>query len=557
MFESQPRRSARRRLAHLLCAALLGAALLGIGAVSGLAAEPTIQASGNSLSNYAWSPSTAEVAHDESVKFKNSTGVPHALAWESGNPETPTCTGTPSAGQGEWEGSCTFAQAGTYKFYCPVHPAQMKGTITVSGPASPVVSTAAASAVGETGATLNGSVNPSGQSTTYHFDYGATGSYGQETPEEAAGEGTTAASKSAVVSGLTPATTYHFRIVAKSAAGTTLGADRTFSTTGPPSPTTQAATNVGGTGATLGGTVNPHGLATNYFFEYGTTAAYGQETGETSAGSGTTEVSASATLSGLSPETIYHFRLVAKSSAGKVVGADKAFTTLGAPLATTGAAAAIGQTGATLQGVVNPQGQATTYVFRFGTTTAYGQETAQAPAGSGLANVAATATLSGLSPATVYHFQLVAKNASGTTPGADQSFTTTAAVPVIETPPAPQPPASPSAIQPPPLVPAPPPAPARVPVDTKITLKPRPRTKDRTPTLKFTATAAGATFRCSVDRKPFKSCRSPFTTPSLKPGRHTVRVAASAGGLTDPTPATCKFKVTAKRKSAKRSRRHR
>jgi len=554
MAESWADRSAGRRLAQLLCGALLGATLLGISAVSGLAAEPTIQASGTSLATYAWSPSTAEVGRGESAKFKNPTAAPHALAWEAG-PETPTCTGTPSVGQGEWEGSCTFAQVGTYKFYCPVHPAQMKGTITVTGPAAPIVGTSAASAVGETGATLNGTVNPSGQATTYHFDYGTTDAYGQETSEETAGEGTTAASKSAIVSGLTPATTYHFRIVAKSAAGTTLGGDRTFSTTGPPSPTTQSATNVGGTGATLAGTVNPRGLPTTYLFKYGTSEAYGQETGETSAGNGTSPVSASAVVSGLAPETTYHFRLLAKNSAGTVLGADQTFTTLGAPLATTGAATAIGQTGASLQGIVNPQGQASTYVFRYGTTTAYGQETAQVSAGSGLGNVPVTATLSGLAPATVYHFQLVAMNPSGTTAGADQGFTT-AAVPAVEPPPPTQPSPPPPALQPPPLVAASPtPAPAAAPVDTMITAKPPARTKDRTPTVKFAATAAGATFRCSIDRKPFKSCRSPFTTPALKPGRHTIRVAALAGGLSDPTPASCSFKVAGKkkRKSARRS----
>ena len=83
---------------------------------------------------------------------------------------------------------------------------------------------------------------------------------------------------------------------------------------------------------------------------------------------------------------------------------------------------------------------------------------------------------------------------------------------------------------------------------TKITLKPHTKTKDRTPTIKFTATVPGATFQCSVDRKPLKPCRSPYTTLALKPGRHTVRVAAVANGLTDPTPATWSFKVVAKKK---------
>lgn len=532
------RRGGRRLRPRLLAVALVGVALLAAGAVSGLAAEPTIEVTGNSLATYAWTPSTASLNAGESAAFKNPTSNLHALAWESG-PETPSCTGTPSSGQGNWSGSCTFAQAGTYKFYCPVHPSQMKGTITVSGAGAPVVSTGAATSVGEAGATLNGTVNPSGQATTYHFDYGTSTAYGQETAAESAGEGNASVSKSAAVTGLSAATTYHFRIVATSSAGTTRGADRAFSTTGPPSPTTEAATKVGGTEATLAGSTNPHGLATTYFFNYGTTEAYGQKTTETSAGSGTVAVQTSTLLTGLSPETTYHFQLVAKNSAGTVPGADQVFTTLGAPAATTGAATAVGVAAATLQGAINPQGQQTTYFFEFGPTGAYGSKTTESAAGKGVADVAVSAPLTGLSPSTTYHFRLVARNASGTTTGGDATFTTAGATPFEPTPPLSPPPASP------PAPPSPAPAPQAAPPDTRIELQPHARTRDRTPTVKFTATVPGATFRCSVDSKPFKACRSPFTAPSLKPGRHRIRVEALAGGLTDPTPASCRFKVLA------------
>jgi hypothetical protein len=66
--------------------------------------------------------------------------------------------------------------------------------------------------------------------------------------------------------------------------------------------------------------------------------------------------------------------------------------------------------------------------------------------------------------------------------------------------------------------------------------------------VKFTATTAGASYRCSIDVKPFKPCSSPFTTPALKPGSHRVRIAAVAGGQTDPTPAAVRFKVVAAKK---------
>jgi plastocyanin len=429
---------------RLVLSLVAGLVVSGLTAAGGLAAEPTIEVTGTSLATYAWTPSSAAVASGGSVSFKNATANPHGLVWESGDPETPSCTGTPSVGQGNWAGSCTFAQGGTYKFYCPVHPAQMKGTITVSGPAAPVASTGSASAVNETEATLNGTVNPSEQATTYFFEYGTTIAYGQKTTGESAGSGTSAVAGSATVSGLSPATDYHFRLVAKNATGTSPGADRTFTTTGPPSATTGAATGIGENGATLTGTVNPHGFATTYFFNYGTTAAYGQKTATTAVGSGTSAAPASAPLSGLSPDT-------------------------------------------------------------------------------------------------TYHFQLVAESAKGTVPGVDRTFTT-AAIPPFEPPPVLSPPASGPAPSPPAAAPVP------APPDTKITLKPHAKTADRTPTFKFTASIAGASFKCSVDKKPFKTCRSPYTPPALKPGRHTFKVAAAANGSTDPRPATASFKVVANKR---------
>jgi plastocyanin len=540
MLEPRAKGVARRRWPHLLAAALLGGVLLCLSAVGGLAAGPTIEAT-----NFAWNPSTAEVARGESATFSNSTGTLHAVSWESG-PETPGCSGVPSTGEVSWSGSCTFAQAGAYKFLCPIHPTQMKGTITVSGPAAPVPTTEAASPVGETEATLKGKVNPSGQETSYYFEYGTSTAYEEKTTEESVGAGTADVSKSVAVTGLSPATEYHFRIVAETAEGRTFGLDRTFTTTGPPSAATEAARDVGGTEATLAGSTNPHGFATKYFFRYGPTTAYGQETPEVAAGSGANAVPVSALLTGLSPQTTYHFRLVAKSSKGTVEGGDRTFTTRGAPLATTGTASVSGEVAATLQGIVNPQGQETAFFFRYGTTTAYGQETAQQAAGKGLADVVAAATLTGLSPGTTYHFQLVAKNPSGTTAGVDRTFTT-AATPPFDPPPGDSPPSSsPPTTSPPPSPPA---GSGSSAPDTKITPKPPATTRDRTPTVKFVATVAGATFRCSLDGKPSKACRSPFTTPSLKPGRHTIRVAARANGLTDPTPARASFKVLAKKKS--------
>jgi hypothetical protein len=81
-------------------------------------------------------------------------------------------------------------------------------------------------------------------------------------------------------------------------------------------------------------------------------------------------------------------------------------------------------TGATLNASVNPSGQDTTVSFQYGTTTSYGLTVGSQDIGSGTNAVQAPQLLSGLSPTTVYHFRVVATNASGTTYGGDEFFTT-------------------------------------------------------------------------------------------------------------------------------------
>ncbi|MDQ2630679.1 MAG: hypothetical protein M3Y75_06865, partial [Actinomycetota bacterium] len=65
----------------------------------------------------------------------------------------------------------------------------------------------------------------------------------------------------------------------------------------------------------------------------------------------------------------------------------------------------------------------------------------------------------------------------------------------------------------------------------------------RIATFSFSSTVAGAGFRCKLDGKPAAPCRSPKTYRKLKPGRHTFKVWATAGVLTDPTPAKFSWKV--------------
>ena len=79
-------------------------------------------------------------------------------------------------------------------------------------------------------ATLTGTIDPNGRSTTWHFDYGPTTAYGSKSPSRSAGSGQSSVAISEALSNLTPGTTYHYRLVASNSAGTTSGSDATFAT---------------------------------------------------------------------------------------------------------------------------------------------------------------------------------------------------------------------------------------------------------------------------------------------------------------------------------------
>ena len=298
--------------------------------------------------------------------------------------------------------------------------------------ATPAVTTSPATNVTDNGAVLHGSVNPQGQQTHYAFQWGPTAGYGHETPITSAGTGSAAIAESASLTGLAPGSTYHFRTIAMNGSGaTSVGADQTFSTTGtapapstPPVATTTAPSHVGASSATLGGTVNPKGQPTTYYFEYGPTADYGFETAPVNAGAGTADVTVSANLTSLTPGTTYHVRLVAVSPGGTTLGADETLKTLSPPVAVTGSASKSDASSVVLNATVNPEGHATAYYFQFGTTGAYGLQTLPVNIGAGTAEIAVHRHPQGLLANTTYHYRVAAQNEDGTTYGSDRTFKT-------------------------------------------------------------------------------------------------------------------------------------
>ena len=277
---------------------------------------------------------------------------------------------------------------------------------------------------------LEAKISPEGTSTSYYFEYGLTKSYDSKAPVpsgSAGYEGTVA--RTAEIVGLKPETTYHYRIVATNEIGTATGADKTFTTKPLPTVITEDATNVAGGKATLRGTINPNGNFSYFQFEYGTSTEYGSKTPLTSvpgSSEGTEPKLVSQTISGLKTDTTYHFRLVAIPNDGPVYGADKQFTPDWKPTASTEPASEVEAISATLNGKVNPRSFSTTYQFEYGTTAAYGAKVPASPkfAGSGTVEVKVSEAISGLEPATTYHYRVVATNAEGAAVSNDATFTT-------------------------------------------------------------------------------------------------------------------------------------
>lgn len=196
---------------------------------------------------------------------------------------------------------------------------------------APSVRTSRAVNIGTAQASLLGYVNANYLSTVVTIDYGLTTSYGQSvTATESPMIGNTLSGVSADVTGLNSGTDYHFRVVGVNSLGTTTGDDMTFRTLGAaPIATTMSASNVTNVSSQLNGVVNANHLSTIVTFEYGTTAGYGQTLAVTqSPVIGSTNVSVSTILSGLTPTSTYHFRIVAVNSLGTNYGNDMILTTL-------------------------------------------------------------------------------------------------------------------------------------------------------------------------------------------------------------------------------------
>jgi hypothetical protein len=311
------------------------------------------------------------------------------------------------------------------------------------------IQTEAASAVNRTTARLNASFEGTGEATSYYFEYGASTDYGSRFPaapnEEVAAAATGPVPISVPISGLSPETTYYFRVVAKNGQGVSVADGNSFRT--PPAVNAvvaEAPTDVSKTMATLNGSYDgatndtpPGPLESfHYYFEWGPAGSYGHTTavppGE-SGGAHAETVHVSAPITGLSVGSAYHYRLVVSNSVGTTYGPDMGFSTLppDPPQVRNVRADGVLPTGAILAASVNPGGLSAAVSFEYGTTVGYGTSTSIQSLLGSLSDQPVSAVLDHLVPGTVYHYRVHASSTSGATDSPDQTFTTPS-VPVIE-----------------------------------------------------------------------------------------------------------------------------
>jgi phosphodiesterase/alkaline phosphatase D-like protein len=306
---------------------------------------------------------------------------------------------------------------------------------------------AAPTVVGETAAvtpfeaTLEAQVNPNNQETTYYFEYGTspvlTGAATLKGTSPLSGYGAQTAT-AAVGHVLTPGMTYYYRAIAENVAHEKEeGTIETFTTPAVTAPVVESESSSGVTpfAVTLEATVNPDYQATRCDFEYGTDPTLVNGTtivacpaslGEDGGGVGT-----SVSVSGLSAETTYYFRVVASNVTGAEHGAIERFetTTAEAPAVESESLSGVTAVDAKLEARVNPNYQATTYTFEYASAESVlvaGEGTKVAggsiPGGGG--QLVSSDLDDALAPNTPYFYRVVASNATGTTAGASEEFKT-------------------------------------------------------------------------------------------------------------------------------------
>ncbi len=420
-----------------------------------LAAEkPVIEREGSSVQ----SPSAATLEATVNPNYQETT-CEFEYATEAALIGTPSATTVPcphALGSGGGAVGTSVALSGLTPetpYYYRVLATNATGTTTdptiekfeTAPTIAPLISAESATAVTQTTVSLSAQVNPEFQPLTV-CEFVLSGGIAPVSCNPSAaglGEGGGSVPTGASVTGLAANTEYHYKVHAKNASGLSEGAGQSFLTLpNPPAVSTGGASSITLAGATISGTVNPGAAGqpaqdeTTYYFQYGPTAIYGQgesyakQTPMGQAGEGESAKAETASLTGLEPGTIYHYRIVASNHNARapqvVYGEDRTFTTVAkSPILGGISVSGITETSATIATTINGQGLATSYELWYGTTpgelelSVAGNATATGSFGAQPLQL----NLDTLEPGAVYYYKFVVANPDGTVESPEASFT--------------------------------------------------------------------------------------------------------------------------------------
>jgi subtilisin-like proprotein convertase family protein len=425
----------------------------------------------------------------------------------------------------------------------------------------PTAATAAASPLTDTGATLNGTINPAGASTDYAFDFGTTTAYDFRTGSASAGSGSTADLRSGAVSGLTPGTPYHYRILAlRGGIPVAAGDDATFQTTGTPrtlsiADASKAEGDSGASNADVTVTLSPTSgetVTVHYATSDGTAAQPGDYTATSGSltfapgqSTNTISVPVKGDILDENDETV---NLDLSAPVAATIGdghADLTITDDDPPptISIADASKAEGNSGtsnadfAVTLSAASEKTVTVSYATGDGTATQPGDY---------------SSTSGGLTFAPGETTKTISVPVAGDTADEpDESFSVDLSTPgnttiagghaagtILDDDEA--------------VVAGPPPdntQPDKTPPDTKIDSGPTKVKKGKSATFGFSSTEANSHFECKLDNDAFAPCTSPTEIKKPKKGTHTFSVRATdAAGNVDPSAATRDFKVKKKKK---------
>jgi hypothetical protein len=342
--------------------------------------------------------------------------------------------------------------------------------VVVFGPPSPgppEIDGESATNILSTKATLTAQIIPFGNDTTCTFQYvddtdftnngGFSAPQTQTVPCSPAdlGSGFNDVTASADISGLTINTTYDFRVIATNSAGTVNGNAAQFTTKGAAQIDSLSSSNISAISAELDAQINPLGTDTTCVFkivddtDFTNNGGFGAPQTQTlncspaDLGAGTTDVSASAQATNLSPNTTYDFEVITHNSLGDVTSGTAQLTTLPPLRIDSESVINVTDTTATLKAQINPSGVDTHAQFQYvddatfqasGFTNATTVPQNPIDLGSGITDVTASVDITGLTPGTKYHFRVLGSNAVGSLQGAPHVFTTLTSIPAAGLP---------------------------------------------------------------------------------------------------------------------------